>query len=314
MASLEQPLIFLMGPTGSGKTDLAVELCQQLSMEIISVDSAMIYRGMDIGTAKPGRDILEIAPHHLIDICDPSESYSAARFCEDANQLIDEIHARGKIPLLVGGTGLYFRSLQHGLSELPSANREIRAMIEADAEQHGWEYMHKKLNEVDPQSAQRIHPNDPQRIQRALEVYRITGKSLSSHFETADLPTTRSNIVKLAVTPTDRGLLHNRIQERFHTMLSRGLVDEVKMLYQRDDLHPRLPAIRLVGYRQVWQFLSGKLDYDDMIEHAIVATRQLARRQLTWLRKENDVIWIDSEQKQLVNSTLHLLRENGRIS
>lgn len=308
------PIIFLMGPTGSGKTDLAVELCKQLPLDIISVDSAMIYRGMNIGTAKPDREILAIAPHRLIDICDPTESYSAARFCQDASREIADIHRQGRIPLLTGGTGLYFRSLQYGLSKLPEADQAVRSRIEADAASHGWDYMHQKLAEVDPESARRIHPNDPQRIQRALEVYQITGKPLTSHFRDTDVPLLEHRIIKIAVSPAERQVLHQRLADRFHIMLERGLVEEVQQLLKQYALHPGLPSMRLVGYRQVWQYLLEDLDYINMIKHAIVATRQLARRQLTWLRKETSVNWLDSEQKQLVSDVLKILSDNGRIS
>lgn len=298
------PVIFLMGATATGKTGLAVELHDRLPVEIISVDSAMIYRGMDIGTAKPSPQILAKAPHRLIDICDPEESYSAARFCEDAMSEIKKIHELNRIPLLVGGTGLYFRSLENGLSELPSADQTIRKRIEAEAEEYGWEQVHTRLAKIDPVAAKRIHPNDPQRIQRALEVFEITGKPISAHFDTQQPVSLESGIIKIIINPAERKVLHKRIAERFNEMLSNGLVDEVKKLREGRKLHPGLPSMRLVGYRQVWQYLDGKLDYQQMIERAIVATRQLAKRQVTWFRKEQNCGWFDSLENDLISNLL----------
>ena len=284
------PAIFLMGPTASGKTAMAVELVKRFPLEIISVDSALVYRGMDIGTARPDAEVLDVAPHRLIDIRDPSEAYSAAEFREDALQAMVDITAQGRIPLLVGGTFLYFRALQHGLSDMPAADPEIRARLEAEAQRDGWESLHTRLAGIDPIAAARIHATDPQRIQRALEVHEISGLPISEFHaqgRSSDLP---CRLLKLALVPDDRTLLHQRIESRFRSMLAAGLVDEVRRLYERGDLTPELPAMRAVGYRQVWLYLAGKIGYDEMVEQAIVATRQYAKRQLTWLRGEADVV------------------------
>lgn len=300
--------IAMMGPTASGKTDLAIFLREHFPVELISVDSALVYKGMDIGTAKPDKQTLARAPHRLIDFLDPSESYSAARFREDALREMADIVAQGKIPLLVGGTMLYFRALLHGLSELPSADPEIRQQLEKQAAEIGWDGLHKRLAEVDPVAAGRIHPNDPQRISRALEVYELTGKSLSYLQEENrrqwDLP---YQFIKIAVSPADRSVLHQRIEQRFQQMLEQGFIAEVEKLYARDDLNESLPAIRAVGYRQVWQYLQGKLDYNEMVEKAIVATRQLAKRQLTWLRSEEELVWFDSLQPDYQQDVLKYL-------
>ena len=288
------PVIFVMGPTASGKTELAVHLAENFPCEIISVDSALVYRGMDIGTAKPDAALLRRAPHRLIDICDPSEPYSAARFREDALREMRDIVARGNIPLLVGGTMLYFRALQRGLAPMPSADADIRRDIEAQAGREGWAALHRELAAVDPEAADRIHPNDPQRIQRALEVYRLTGKPMSAlHRQSADdvLP---YRVMKLALAPAAREILHARIEQRFRQMLANGLLEEVRALWVRGDLGADLPAIRAVGYRQVWEHLEGRRDYDDMIQRALVVSRQLAKRQLTWLRSEPGLTWLDS--------------------
>lgn len=278
-----------MGPTASGKTALAVELVKRYPMDIISVDSALVYRGMNIGTAKPGADVLAVAPHRLIDIRDPSEAYSAADFREDALLAMAEITKRGRIPLLVGGTFLYFRALQNGLSDMPAADPAIRARLEAVACRDGWEALHARLAAVDPESAARIHATDPQRIQRALEVYELTGMTMSAlHAQ----PTARDfpyRVLKLALIPEDRLLLHEQIAIRFQQMLADGLLEEVKKLFERSELSADLPAMRAVGYRQVWRYLSGQLAYEAMVEQAIIATRQYAKRQLTWLRSESDL-------------------------
>ena len=280
------PAVFLMGPTASGKTDLAVELAKRFPFEIISVDSALVYRGMDIGTAKPGPEVLAQTPHRLIDIRDPSEPYSAADFREDALLEMADITAQGRIPLLVGGTFLYFRALEQGLSDMPAADPEVRARLEAEAQQNGWEQLHARLAQIDPVSAARIHATDPQRIQRALEIYEISGQPMSAFHARQpenDLP---YRVLKLALIPEDRALLHDRIQHRFEEMLAAGLIDEVESLFNRGDLTAELPAVRAVGYRQAWAFLAGESGYDEMVEQAIVATRQYAKRQLTWLRSE----------------------------
>ncbi|WP_228729936.1 tRNA (adenosine(37)-N6)-dimethylallyltransferase MiaA [Shewanella avicenniae] len=282
-----------MGPTASGKTDLAIALAEQHNCEIISVDSALIYREMDIGTAKPSAQELARAPHRLIDILDPSESYSAADFRSDCLCEIEQIIAQGKTPLLVGGTMMYFKALLEGLSPLPAADEQIRAEIMVQAEQLGWQVMHQQLAEVDPVSAARIHPNDPQRLSRALEVYRISGKSLT------ELTQTKSDAfpyeaVQFAIAPSDRKVLHDRIALRFNQMLALGFVEEVERLRARTDLHLELPSMRCVGYRQCWQYLDGEFDHENMTEKAIAATRQLAKRQLTWLRGWPNLTWLES--------------------
>lgn len=286
--------IFLMGPTASGKSELAIELATRLPCEIISVDSAMVYRGMDIGTAKPARALLSRIPHHLIDIRDPSESYSAAQFRHDALREMARISAAGKVPLLVGGTLLYFRALERGLSELPPADAQVRAALEAEAAQHGWRALHAQLAEVDPQAARRIHPNDPQRIQRALEIYRLSGHTATELYARPTAQELPYRLTKLVVAPGDRDVLHRRIVERFHAMLAQGLVDEVAALRRSGELTLQNPALRAVGYRQVWHYLEGKMDCDTMIKSAIIATRQFAKRQFTWLRVERDAVWLDS--------------------
>ncbi|MDB6144376.1 MAG: miaA [Pseudomonas sp.] len=298
------PAIFLMGPTAAGKTDLAMELTKVLPCELISVDSALIYRGMDIGTAKPSKELLAEYPHRLIDILDPAQSYSAADFRADALEAMAEITARGNIPLLVGGTMLYFKALQEGLADMPPADAAVRAHLEAEAATLGWQDLHDQLAEVDPVSAARIHPNDPQRLIRALEVYRVSGMSMTAHREQQIAQSTEAaasgrhqlpyTVANLAIAPVDRHLLHDRIAQRFVQMLEQGFVDEVLALRARGDLHPGLPSIRAVGYRQVWDHLDGELTWDQMQERGIIATRQLAKRQFTWLRSWKDLHWLDS--------------------
>ncbi|SUC78645.1 tRNA dimethylallyltransferase [Providencia stuartii] len=268
-----------------------------MPVEIISVDSALIYRGMDIGTAKPNAEELSQAPHRLIDILDPSLPYSAADFRRDALNVMEEITSQGKIPLLVGGTMLYFKALLEGLSPLPSADPATRAEIEKIAQQQGWGEIHRRLAEVDPVAAARIHPNDPQRLSRALEVYLISGQTLTEMTQTAgeELP---YNVFQFAIAPQDRKILHQRIEQRFHQMLDAGFEEEVRALYERGDLHVDLPSIRCVGYRQMWSYLEGETDYDEMVYRGICATRQLAKRQITWLRSWENVHWLDSEQPQ----------------
>lgn len=278
--------IFLMGPTAIGKTDLAMALCDVLPCEIISVDSALIYRGMDIGTAKPSAAELARYPHHLIDMLDPSQAYSVAAFRDDALRLMADIVARGRIPLLVGGSMMYFRVLLAGMSELPAANAAIRADIEATARAHGWAHVHTLLAQVDPASAARINPNDPQRLQRALEVWRATGISMTEwrEREAANPPALPYRVIQLALLPRNRSWLHQRIAQRFVRMFELGFEAEVQQLRARGDLHLELPSMRSVGYRQVWQYLDGDGSRDEMIGKGIAATRQLAKRQLTWLR------------------------------
>lgn len=283
-----------MGPTASGKTDLAIKLADNYPVEIISVDSALIYRDMNIGTAKPDADTLKKYPHHLVDICDPSEKYSAGNFCDAVHQLIPKIIANNKIPLLVGGTMMYYNALFKGLAPLPDASPEIRATLDALIAEKGSAYLHQQLQQVDPKAAELIHPNDPQRIQRALEVYQITGKPLSSFWQkTMDYP--QYDYVKLALAPQDRSILHERIALRFEKMLDAGFIDEVRELMARGDLSLDLPSMRCVGYRQAWLYLQGEYDFDTMKEKAIVATRQLAKRQITWLRSFEDVMWNPEE-------------------
>ncbi len=295
--SEHKPLaIFLMGPTASGKTDLAIQLRQQLPVEVISVDSALIYRGMDIGTAKPSKAELALAPHRLINICDPAESYSAANFRTDALREMQEISAQGKIPLLVGGTMLYYKALLEGLSPLPSADEKVRSEIEAKAALVGWGGLHQELSKIDPISAQRINPNDSQRINRALEVFYLTGKTLTE-LTAQKGETLPYDILQFAIVPEQREVLHLRIEQRFHKMIELGFQQEVEKLYRRPDLNENLPSIRCVGYRQMWEYLRGDYDHDEMVFRGICATRQLAKRQITWLRGWTSPIqWLDSLQ------------------
>jgi tRNA dimethylallyltransferase len=305
------PAIFLMGPTASGKTELAVELVRRLPVEIISVDSAMVYRDMDIGTAKPESAVLAEAPHRLIDILDPAEAYSAARFRKDALREMAEITAAGRIPLLVGGTMLYYRALQQGMADLPEADPQLRARLEEEARQHGWEALHARLAGVDPISAERIHPNDPQRLQRALEVFELTGRPLSELWQAQQGQRLPYRVVKMAVAPDDRAELHRRIAQRFEMMLKQGLVEEVEALFRRGDLHSELPSVRCVGYRQVWQYLDGELSREGMSEKGVVATRQLAKRQFTWLRSEQDLQWFATFDGRLLEKVLKFLDDSA---
>lgn len=287
--------IFLMGPTASGKTALAMTLRQHLPVEIISVDSALIYRGMDIGTAKPSADELARAPHRLIDIRDPAEPYSAADFRRDALKEMAEITETGRIPLLVGGSMLYFKALLEGLSPLPPADPEVRARIEREAEAVGWQALHRKLQQIDPIAANRIHPNDPQRLSRALEVFFVSGNTLTELTKISG-EALAYRVHQFAIAPLDRALLHQRIAQRFHQMLAAGFEHEVSTLFARGDLHREMPSLRCVGYRQMWSYLAGETDYDDMVFRGICATRQLAKRQMTWLRGWRDVHWLDSDE------------------
>ena len=282
-----------MGPTASGKTGLAVELCQRFPLEIISVDSALVYRGMDIGTAKPDAATLQRAPHRLIDIRDPAESYSAADFREDALREMNSITVAGKVPLLVGGTMLYFRALEHGLSELPAADPELREQLERQAAVIGWSAMHEMLRCKDPQAAARIHPNDPQRIQRALEVISVSGESMSELYEKTAAYTLGYRLHKIVISAEPRSVLHERIKRRFDLMIEAGFIEEMQGLFARPDLNAGLPAMRAVGYRQAWRWLQGQYTFTQMREKAIAATRQLAKRQLTWLRRESASVWYD---------------------
>lgn len=296
MSNQSGPVVSIMGPTASGKTGLALELASRVPAEIISVDSALVYKHMDIGTAKPTPEEMAVAPHWLVDIIEPNEAYSVADFVADATRLIGEIHARGKVPILVGGTIMYFNALINGISPLPKSDPEIRAAILGEADKRGWQALHAELEQVDPVSAKRIHPNDPQRLTRALEVYRSSGKSLT-HWQEKAIYRCPYKIDQFAIAPEQRAVLHDRIAERFDLMLAHGLVDEVKALYERGDLHEDMPAIRAVGYRQVWQYLKGELSYAEMRDKGIIATRQLAKRQLTWLRGWPDLTWLDTFAK-----------------
>jgi tRNA dimethylallyltransferase len=287
------PIICLMGPTASGKTSLAIELVKRFPCEIISVDSAMIYRHMDIGTAKPTKDILQIAPHRLIDIIDPKDIYSAGQFRLHALDEMEKISAQKKIPLLVGGTMLYFRVLQQGIAKLPPANMKLRIELKSRAQKEGWPSLHSFLAEVDPIAAKRINASDSQRIQRALEVYLLTGQPISA-VQKETVPLSGYSFHNLVIAPNDRSYLHECIRRRFDHMLALGLIDEVTSLYERGDLHADLPAIRSVGYREVWAYLAQVLSYKEMYEQAISASRQLAKRQLTWLRSWPNAICLDS--------------------
>ncbi|HSG58211.1 MAG TPA: tRNA (adenosine(37)-N6)-dimethylallyltransferase MiaA [Woeseiaceae bacterium] len=279
--------VCLMGPTASGKTDVAVRLCERFPFDVISVDSALVYRGMDIGTAKPDAETLRRVPHRLVDIRDPEEGYSAGDFVRDAAAEIDAILAAGRIPLLVGGTMLYFRSLTEGIAELPAADAAVRAAIDAEAEIAGWPALHARLGEADPEAAERIKPNDKQRIQRALEVYRSTGRTLSEWQNRGATGAMRDvEFCKMALLPASREILHERIELRLKTMFNNGLIDEVKVLYNRPELTAEHPSMRSVGYRQVWQFLAGGVTLGEASDKALYATRQLAKRQITWLRSE----------------------------
>jgi len=299
------PAIFLMGPTASGKTAVAVELVKHLPVEIISVDSALVYRDMDIGTAKPNAETLARAPHHLIDIIAPTEAYSAAAFRHDTLKLMNDITARGKIPLLAGGTMLYFKALREGLNDLPQTDPEVRAQLNAEIAEHGIEWLHARLAEVDTETATRLKPTDTQRVQRAMEIYRITGKPMSeliAQQQNADLP---FHILSIALIPSDRAQLHARIATRFKAMLEQGLVDELKMLREKYPLHADMTSMRCVGYRQAWQYLEGEIGTDELLDKGIAATRQLAKRQLTWLRSMPDNIELDCLQHDLPQQIIH---------
>ncbi|GAB5392303.1 MAG: tRNA (adenosine(37)-N6)-dimethylallyltransferase MiaA [Alteromonas macleodii] len=287
------PVIAIMGPTASGKTGLALDIAAKVESEVISVDSALVYKGMDIGTAKPTQEEQAGVVHHLIDIIDPAQSYSVSQFVNDTNALIGDILARGKVPILAGGTMMYFNALINGISPLPKSDEKIRDEITQQAQRLGWSKLHDELRGVDPISGERIHPNDPQRITRALEVYRSTGKTLT-HWQQQEGEKCPYKIAQFAIAPADRAVLHERIATRFDLMLEQGFENEVVKLYERSDLHEDLPSIRSVGYRQMWQYLDGQLSYAEMRERGIIATRQLAKRQLTWLRGWEQVTWLDT--------------------
>ncbi len=314
MRRMEKQAIFIMGPTAAGKTALAMQLSQQLPVDLISVDSALVYKGMDIGTGKPSAAELAQYPHQLIDICDPSQAYSAAQFCTDATHAMQQSWAQQRIPLLVGGTMLYFKALQFGLSALPTADEELRAQLAAEAQAQGWPAMHAKLHALDPQAAQKFHPHDAQRIQRALEIIIISGKTLSENFQQSVAQTLDCKIHSFAIMPADRAALHATIEKRFDQMLAAGFIAEVEKLFARTDLNPELPAIRAVGYRQAWQYLTQQIDYATMREQAISATRQLAKRQYTWLRSWPDVQVLPNADHKIVLKALAPLLQCARAS
>lgn len=325
--------ILLMGPTASGKTALAIELSKVLPVDIVSVDSALIYREMNIGTAKPSIEELKAAPHRLVDILEPTESYSVARFYVDALREMDEISSRGRIPLLVGGTMMYFRVLRDGIASMPSADAQVRSEINALAAEKGWPYIHGLLAEVDPVSAQRIKPTDPQRLQRAMEVYRVSGKTLTEHWaaqkqglkkvssatgnapeagytiEGASLPPAPYRLLSFAIAPSDRKVLHARIALRYEQMLEAGFQAEVEGLRARGDLNIEMPSMRCVGYRQMWEYLDGAYDYERMQERGVIATRQLAKRQLTWLRSWEGLTWLESLDENNLSKVLNCYHE-----
>lgn len=313
MTPAKPALVCLMGPTASGKTELAIALAAELDCELVSVDSALVYRGLDIGSAKPDY------PHHLVDICDPTEVYSAARFCEDARIRVAEIVARGRTPLLVGGTMLYFRAFLEGLADMPEADPVIRAQIEREAAAQGWPHMHQQLAAVDPEAAARIHPRHSQRLGRALEVYRATGTTLSAFHARGNQEDGAAirdlyRVIQLAICPADRAQLHRLIEQRFRLMLDAGLLQEVRQLYARGDLHPDLPAVRAVGYRQIWQYLDGLCTLEEARDRAIAATRQLAKRQLTWLRKWPEIEWIFTDHARNVGKSDQFSSDNAGAS
>jgi tRNA dimethylallyltransferase len=303
--------VLLIGPTGSGKSELALQLVAQLPLEIISVDSALVYRGMDIGTAKPDAATRARTPHHLIDIRDPAEGYSVGGFIVDAQTIMQDIWARGRIPLLVGGTMLYFHALSEGIAELPAADVEVRARIDARAAQLGWPAVHRELAGVDPVAAQRIHANDPQRIQRALEVFHLTGSPISFLQQSRVSAFADVNVKEIALAPLERNDLNHRIKLRFERMLEAGFHAEMTHLYARGDLTAEHPSMRAVGYRQMWRHLSGEIALDQASEQAIAATRQLAKRQLTWLRKRTQARWFDAMHPDVAHMILNALSEGG---
>jgi len=290
----DKPIIFIMGPTASGKTALAMELYQKGGFEIVSVDSAMIYKDMNIGSAKPTEEELSIAPHHLIDFLDPAKAYSAANFSADAKKLINEIHERGNIPLLTGGTMLYYKALKDGLADLPQSEQKIREALKSALDIEGIEALHGQLAEVDPLTANRLHTTDTQRILRALEVFMVSGKPLSTWHKEQQLDALPNPLLSLALAPKERSVLHQRIAKRFEIMLGEGFLEEVKALFERGDLDLDMPSIRCVGYRQLWMYLTGEYSMEEAIERGIIATRQLAKRQFTWLRSWPGAQWIDS--------------------
>ncbi|ATH79230.1 tRNA (adenosine(37)-N6)-dimethylallyltransferase MiaA [Halomonas sp. NyZ770] len=308
----QRPLaIFLMGPTAAGKTDAAIALHETLGHELISVDSAMVYRGMDVGSAKPSAAELARAPHRLIDLRDPADPYSAADFREDALREMRQISAAGKVPLLVGGTMLYFKRLVEGVANLPAADPLIRERLAAMQAEQGLAALHRELASVDPVSAARIHPNDPQRLMRALEVFHASGRPMSELWAEQEAETFPWRVLSIALSPLDRSVLHRRIAQRFDAMLDEGLIDEVAALKKRKDIHAGLPSMKSVGYRQVWEYLDGEYDRDELVSRGVIATRQLAKRQLTWLRSWSALRWIDTQQPDTLDKLLKFVRESG---
>lgn len=300
----DRTTILLMGPTAAGKTDLALELMQHFPAEIVSVDSAMVYRGMDIGTAKPSAELRARWPHHLIDIRDPADSYSVGQFLRDVREVMDGIRARGNMPLFVGGTMLYFHSLINGLAQLPESDPDLRRELDAQAAREGWPALHAELARVDPAAAARIHPNDPQRIQRALEVHALTGVAMSDLQQQRQAVLEKKETISISLCPQDRSVLHERIEKRFQAMMHQGFLEEVQGLRARGDLTPEMPALRAVGYRQLWGHLDGAYDLEEAIRQGIVATRQLAKRQLTWLRSMRQALWFDPADDALLQKVL----------
>jgi len=303
--------LLLMGPTGAGKSDLAIRLASSLPFEIVSVDSAQVYRGMDIGTAKPDPDTRRAIAHHLIDIRDPALGYSAGEFVRDATQAMQDIWRRGRQPLLIGGTMLYFHALTLGLAELPEADPRVRAQIDAQAAAGGWAAVHEELARVDPAAAARIHVNDPQRIQRALEVYRVTGEPITRLQQSRASAFAGVDVVEFAVAPLERAVLHRRIESRFLAMLAAGLLEEVSALRARVDLSAEHPSMRAVGYRQTWSYLAGQCGLEEAKQQAIAATRQLAKRQLTWLRRREKLQWFDSMHPDVAANVMSALSGSG---
>jgi len=307
-------VVCLMGPTAAGKTALALALQRALDCEIVSADSGMVYRGLDIGTAKPSAEVLRRVPHHLVDVCEPEQSYSTGRFRRDALAAIGAIQARGRLPLLVGGTRLYFRALMAGLSRLPPAHPEIRARLAEEAAAQGWEALHARLERIDPAAAARIHPRDSRRIQRALEVWQLTGQPMSLLWR-ADRPQLPPfDCIRWVLAPAERAVLHHRIEQRFDAMLERGLVREVEALRARPGLHADTPAMRLVGYRQAWRYLNGACDTAEMRRAAVASSRRLARQQLVWLRAEQDAQWLDSTAPRAAARLLQALQRDPRLT
>lgn len=306
------PIVFIMGPTASGKTALAIELYQQKTVtdyEIISVDSAMVFTQMDIGSAKPSPEELALAPHHLIDFIDPAKSYSVSEFRRDSIELINQIHARGKVPLLVGGTMMYFKALKDGLADMPATDEKVRERVKEELKLKGLTWIHNELSKFDTVTADRLHINDSQRITRAYEVFLMTGKSLSDWHAEQKQQSLVNPLLSIALAPKDRAVLHQRIEQRFHLMLEQGFVEEVTELFARCDLNLDCPSMRSVGYRQIWHYLEGKMSLEEATERAVIATRQLAKRQYTWLRSWTDAQWFDPLDKDSLLNCQNVINE-----